>query len=100
MFPRQKAPNKPLFNEEQGKIFLDLLDDNIDKRVAKFLFLDGLTCQECAEILKYSTRQIERKRSEILKRGILRLINKVLSNKEFICPMYCKKEEKNDESLL
>ena len=80
---KQKAPIKPLFNEEQGKIFLDLLDDNMDKRIARLLFIDGMTNQECADIIGYSSRQIERKRSALLKKGILRLINKILSNQEF-----------------
>lgn len=100
MMYKHKAPKKPLFTEEQGKIFLDLFDDNMDKRIARFLFLDGMTNQECSDAVGYSTRQIERKRSALLQKGILRLINKMLSNREFLCPMYCEKVGKDNENLL
>ena len=63
----QKAPRKPLFlNEKQGKCFIALFNNEIEKRIAKCIFIDGLTNEETALEIGYCTRQIERIRKNML----------------------------------
>ena len=99
----QKAPRKPLFfNEKQGNVFLSLFDDLTEKRIAKHLFIDGLTNEETGSNIGYSTRQIERIRKNLLKVALKMLVemrtpkkaikhgfdpNKLISTVHYTCPM-------------
>lgn len=71
----QKAPRKPLFyNKKQGEVFVSLFDDEIEQRIAKCIFVDGLTNEETALEVGYSLRSIERKRRNLLNVGVNMLV--------------------------
>ena len=71
----QKAPRKPLFlNEKQGKCFIALFNNEIEKRIAKCIFIDGLTNEETALEIGYCTRQIERIRKNMLEVALKMLV--------------------------
>jgi hypothetical protein len=71
----QKAPCKPLFlNEKQGNTFVALFDDEIEQRIAKCIFIDGLTNEETALYVGYCTRQIERIRKNMLEVALKMLV--------------------------
>ena len=92
----QKAPKKPLLNEEQGEIFISALDDDLHKKIAKRIFVDGMTNEEVANEFSYCERQIERIRISLMKTVLKRLIEKQIPKKPiengiggYICP-HCK----------
>ena len=70
-----------MLNEEQGKIFISALDDDLHKKIAKRIFVDGMTNEEVAEEISYSTRQIERIRISLMKTVLKRLIEKPMPKK-------------------
>lgn len=77
----QKAPKKPLLNSEQGEVFVRYLDDDLQKRVAKDIFVDGMTSEEAAEKHFYCKRQIERMRVCLTKNVLKKLIEKQIPKK-------------------
>ena len=85
----EKAPRKPLFNSEQGEIFLSLFDDALyddalEKKVAKYIFVDGMTLDETADAVGYCTRQIIRIRQNVIKKALVRLVNKKIQEKTVV----------------
>ena len=77
MIHGQKAPKKPLLvNKNETEIFISLFDEEYHKRVAKSLFVEGLTNEETADKIGYSTRQIERIKTYLLRTAVKRLIEK------------------------
>ena len=63
----KKHPPKPLFaDEKQGEIFLSLIKEPTYRKVAKCLFIDGMTNEETAFEIGYCVRQIERIRKSTL----------------------------------
>ena len=78
----KKHCRKPLFTDQSEAItFLNLFtdfDEEIHIKVAKLIFIDGLTNEEVADIVGYSQRHIERLRSQMvrvaLKRAVKRLV--------------------------
>ena len=78
----QKAPKKPLFTDKkEADIFISLFDNESLKRIAKMIFVDGLTNEETADEMFYCKRQIERIRADILKTAVKRLIEKQIPKK-------------------
>lgn len=77
----QKAPRNPLFNKEQGEVFILYLDGVLDKKIAQYIFVDGMTNEEVAEIVGYSKRQIERIRIGLMKTVLKRLIENRIPKK-------------------
>ena len=77
----QKAPRKPLFNEKQGEIFIECIDDVVHKKIAKLIFVEGMTNEEVAEQMNYCKRQIERIRIDLMKMVLKRLIEKQMPKK-------------------
>lgn len=73
----KKWPNKPMVDEQQAEMFIELFDDATDKKAAKCLFVDGLSNEKTAEALNYSTRQIERIRAKLLKIAVIKLLAKL-----------------------
>ena len=80
----QKSPRKPLLNKEQGEIFILYLDNELDKKIAQYIFVDGMTNEEVAEEIKYSKRQIERIRISLMKTVLKSLIEKQIPKKPII----------------
>lgn len=80
----EKSPRKPLFNSEQGKIFLSLFDDALEKKVAKYIFVDGMTLDETADAVGYCTRQISRIHQRVIKKALVRLVNKQIQEKTVV----------------
>lgn len=81
MVPYKKHPRKPLFRDEkEAQTFVNLFNDfYVDenyRKIAKLAFVDGLACQEIADEIGYSIRQIERIRVEIMKIALKKLIYK------------------------
>ena len=72
----QKAPRKPLLNKEEGEIFILYLDNELDKKIAQYSLVDGMTNEEVAEIVGYSKRQIDRIRVSLMKTVLKKLIEK------------------------
>ena len=73
----QKAPRNPLFTDKKSAdIFIALFIEEHHKRIAKSLFVDGLTNEETAYKIGYSTRQIERIKTYLLRAAVKRLIEK------------------------
>lgn len=75
----KKAPKKPLFtNDKEAQTFVNLFNDfHIEdnyRKIAKLVFVDGLTSEEVAEEICYSKRQIERIRAELMKIALKKLI--------------------------
>lgn len=71
----KKSPLIPLFfDEKQGNIFLSLFPNEIEKRIAKCIFIHGFTNEETALEIGYCTRQIERKRKNILEVALKTLV--------------------------
>lgn len=83
-----KAPRKPLFNKKQGEVFNLYLDDTTSKKIAQYIFVDGLTNEEVAQITGYCTRQIERIRIMLMKNVLKCLIEKQIPRKplDYNCP--------------
>jgi hypothetical protein len=77
----QKAPRKPLLNAEQGEVFISLLDDELHMKIAKKIYVDGMTREETAKECFYSKREIERIRISLLKTVLKRLIEKQIPKK-------------------
>lgn len=78
----QKAPRKPLFtNQKTAEIFIALFIEEHHKKIAKSLFVDGLTNEETAIKNGYSKRQIERIRAELLRIAVKRLVEKQIPKK-------------------
>ena len=80
----QKAPRKPLLNVEQGKVFISHLDNDLHKGIAKNIFVDGMTSEEVAQAIGYSTRSVERIRAKLLKTVLKSLIEKQTPKKPII----------------
>lgn len=73
----QKAPQKPLFTDKKSTdIFISLFDEEYHKRIAKSLFVEGLTNEETANKIGYSQRQIERIKTYLLRTAVKKLIEK------------------------
>lgn len=68
-------------NTEEAEIFLSLIDDKVKKKIAKCLFIDGMTNEATAEAVDYSTSSIAKWKMEILKDCIKILIRNKISNK-------------------
>ena len=77
----QKAPRKPLLNEEQGKVFISAIDNDLQKTIAKNIFVDGMTNEEIADEFYYCKRQVERIRIDLLKTVLKVLLNKQIPKK-------------------
>jgi hypothetical protein len=80
----QRGPKKPLFNEEEGEIFISYIDEDIDKKIAELSFVHGLKGDEVGEMVGYSKREIERRRVLFMKQVLKKLIQKELMRKEAI----------------
>lgn len=80
----KNRPNKPLFTDKkEAELFLSLFNDFDDEshiKVAKAIFIDGMTNEETANYIGYSKRHIERLRADILKVALKRAIKR--SNSE------------------
>lgn len=80
----QKAPRKPLFvQEKEAKLFLSLFTDFDEEnhiKIAKLIFVEGLTNEEVANEIGYSKRQIERLRIQILRVALKRAITKITTS--------------------
>lgn len=68
-------------NTEEAEIFLSLFEDDIEKKIAKCLFIDGMTNEETAEVVCYSTSSISNWKMKILKDCVKILVGKKVSNK-------------------
>ena len=77
----KKPPKKPLFDEKQGEIFIACIDNDIHKKIAKMIFVEGMTNEEVAEEMNYCKRQIERIRIDLMKIVLKRLIEKQIPKK-------------------
>ncbi|MEE0968360.1 MAG: ECF-type sigma factor [Clostridia bacterium] len=77
----QKAPRKPLFTDEtEANQFISLFtdfDEENHRKIAKLIFVDGLTNEEVANEIGYSKRQIERLRAQLVKVALKRAIRKL-----------------------
>lgn len=89
----QKAPRKPLFNKEQGEVFVSMVDGDLHKEIANKIFVDGMTNEEVAEEIGYSKRQMERIRISLMKTVLKKLVEKQIPKKPIdgcypwcICP--------------
>jgi hypothetical protein len=76
----KKHPRKPLFNDKEGQTFVNLfnsfdIDENYIK-IAKLIFVDGLTNEETAEEVGYSKRHIERLRVKLMGFALKKMIDK------------------------
>ena len=85
----RKSTEKTFFNSEQGEIFLSLFDDALyddalEKKVAKYIFVDGMTLDETADAVGYCTRQIIRIRQNVIKKALVRLVNKQIHEKTVV----------------
>lgn len=81
MKPYKKPPKKPLFDKKQGEIFIECIDDNTHKKIAKLIFVEGMTNLEVAEQTDYCVRQIERIKIDLMKIVLKRLIEKQIPKK-------------------
>ena len=74
-------PKKPLFTDKkEAELFLNLFNDFDDEnhiKVAKAIFIDGMTSEETANYIGYSERHIQRLRTDILKVALKRAIRKL-----------------------
>jgi transcription initiation factor IIE alpha subunit len=79
----QKAPRKPLFTDEtEANQFISLFTDFDEEnhiKIAKLIFVEGLTNEEVANEIGYSKRQIERLRVQLVKVALKRAITKITS---------------------
>lgn len=94
----KKPLRKNLFeNKQQAEIFVSLFDnerfDELDRKIARHIFVDNMTVDEVADIIGYSSRQIERIKSNFIRFALQKLIHKQTpqESKEydddwFICP--------------
>ena len=65
-----------VFKGEQANFFISLFDDDKTvQKVARCLFVDGLTNKQTAEKVGYSLRQIERLRLRIIKVALRKLMD-------------------------
>lgn len=94
MKPYKKPPKKPLFDKKQGEIFIECIDDNTHKKIAKLIFVEGMTNLEVAEQTDYCVRQIERIKIDLMKIVLKRLIEKQIPKKP--TPPDKKLTEQND----
>ena len=81
MVHHKKPPRNPLFTDEnEVRVFMSLFNDFDDERhikVAKALFVDGLTLEETAEMSYYDIRSIGRLKNDILKVILKRAIKRI-----------------------
>ncbi len=82
MVHHKKPPRNPLFTDEnEANLFMSLFNDFDDERhikVAKAIFVEGLTLEEAAEMSNYDVRSIGRLKNDILKVILKRAIKRVL----------------------
>ena len=85
MMHYKEHPKKPLFTDPKEKeVFMSLFDDFDNEnhiKIAKALFVDGMTMLETAELTDYSVRQIERLKGDILKVALKRAMKKHIPQK-------------------
>lgn len=85
MMHYKEHPKKPLFTDPKEKeVFMSLFDDFDNEnhiKIAKALFVDGMTMLETAELTDYSVRQIERLKGDILKVALKRAMKKHIPKK-------------------
>ena len=74
-------PKTPDLNEKQAEIFVSLLENEIEKQIARWLFLEKETNSYCGVEVGYTVRHIERKRSEIIKKVLRKLLDKRIPQK-------------------
>lgn len=79
----QKAPRKPLFSDEQASIFLSCFGGELEQKIAKYIFVEGVTNEEVADEVGYSKRHIERIRITLMKIALKKLIDKDIPKKPF-----------------
>lgn len=72
----KRHPAKPLVSPQHAEAFLELFDNEMSKKLAKHLFIEGKTNLETAELADYSVRQIERLRGSLLKTAVVKLLDK------------------------
>lgn len=71
-------PNKSLIRADKANEFMELFDCEppVYREVAKCLFIDGMTAEKAGQEVGYSTRQIERLRTDLLKKAVVRLLDR------------------------
>lgn len=52
--------NRPKFTGESGKLFVELFADKTLRRLAQLHYVEGYSFNQCAEIMNYSERHIQR----------------------------------------
>ncbi len=83
---------KNLFTPEEANTFISFLDDDIDKNIAKMIFIDGLKNEDIADTIGYSKRHTERLRASLMVKVIIKLIKlhtpkvPVLIDGRSVCP--------------
>ena len=81
MVHHKKPPRNPLFTDEnEVKLFMSLFNDFDDERhikVAKAIFVDGMTLDEAAEMSGYDVRHISRLKADMLKVILKRAIKRI-----------------------
>ena len=61
--PHYDTSKRPKFSGEQSKLFVELFHDKKLRRLAQLHYVEGCSLLECAEIMNYSNRHIERMNS-------------------------------------
>jgi hypothetical protein len=86
MVHHKKPPRNPLFTDEnEANLFMSLFNDFDDERhikVAKALFVDGMTLEETADMTYYDVRNIGRIKNDILKVILKRAIKRIAKGGE------------------
>lgn len=80
-----KEKTKDIFTVEEVNTFISFLDDDIDKNIAKLIFIDKLTNEQIADIIGYSKRHIERRRFNLFVTVVKKLIKLHTVNTEQTC---------------
>ena len=72
-----KTFDRPRFTAEQGKLCVNLFADENLRKLAQFHYVEGKTLEECAEVMMYSVRHIERMHTKLKNIAIAQLMNLV-----------------------
>lgn len=68
----KKPPRKPIYKENsaEAKKLFSICEDELQKRIAKLIFIDGYTADEVGYMTGYSERQIYRIKKKLKARLI------------------------------
>lgn len=75
-----KKRRRPIFTGKAGALFVSLFNKKELSQLAQLHYVEGFTLFDCAELMNYSNRHIERMHSQLKDIALNELVNLVSNN--------------------